>query len=88
MDMNTGFLWFNNDPKMTLLQKVQAAVADFQKKFGRDPEYCLVNVSDTQDSNLEEIAKICKIIVQSYKFVLPHNFWVGYEEMAVRDEAA
>lgn len=87
MNMNTGYLWFNNDPKKTMLEKVQNAAADFKKKFDHDAEYCLVNISDAQGQNLEEIAKTCNMIVQTYKYTQPNNFWVGYEEMLVSGEA-
>ena len=87
MDMNTGYLFFNNDPKLSMTQKIQAAQAEFAQKFGRKPEYCLVNYGDAESENLEEISKTCKIIVQAYKFVMPRNFWVGYEGMDVRERA-
>ena len=87
MNINSGNLWFNNDPKMNLLQKVQNAAADFKKKFGYAAEYCLVNVNDAQDQNLEEIEKKCNLIVQPYKYVPHHIFWVGCEQTLVSGEA-
>jgi hypothetical protein len=85
MDMNTGFLFFDNDPKKTLQQKVQSAQSDFSQKFVHKAEYCLVNTGDALGVNLEEIGKACGLIVQAYKFVMPHNLWVGFEGMDVRE---
>lgn len=79
-DMQVGFLYMN-DGKYSLLQKVQEAVAAFNKKYGRNPEYCLVNPTDAKDQDLNEMAKSLNVLVQAHKFVLPFHFWVGFEGM-------
>ena len=43
--METGMLWYDNDPKTTLTDKVARAVEYYRKKYGRDPNLCLVNPS-------------------------------------------
>jgi len=36
--MNTGLMWFDNDPHSTLAAKIGKASEYFQRKFGRLPE--------------------------------------------------
>lgn len=41
--MNTGMMWFDNDPKTTLKEKVIAAADYYRQKYGHVPIACLVN---------------------------------------------
>jgi hypothetical protein len=43
--MNTGMLWFDNDPKTTLTTKIERAVDYYRHKYGRDPNLCLIHPS-------------------------------------------
>lgn len=81
MNTNTGILWFNNDKKLSLTEKVQGAAAEVKRKYGHEAEFCLVNPGDAADSNLEEIGKECNLIVQARAYVLPFCFWCGFEDM-------
>ena len=85
MDMNTGFLYFDNNQKLSMLQKILNAQANFEKKFNHKAEYCLVNRGDAENIDLETISKTTKLIVRTYRFVMPKNFWVGFEGMDVRE---
>jgi hypothetical protein len=78
--MNTGMLWFDNDPKTTLLAKIEKAVQYFNKKFGRVPEFCGVNPNDAMNANMDEVTKGCKLVVKRLRFVLPSHLWIGFEE--------
>ena len=43
--MNTGMLWFDNDPKTALTAKIENAVDYYRHKYGRDPNLCLIHPS-------------------------------------------
>ena len=43
--MHTGLLWYDNDPRTTLSVKIQKAMDYYSKKFGRNPDLCLVHPS-------------------------------------------
>ena len=43
--MNTGMLWFDNDPKTALAAKIERAVNYYRHKYGRDPNLCLIHPS-------------------------------------------
>jgi hypothetical protein len=43
--MNTGMLWFDNDPKTALTAKIERAVDYYRHKYGRDPNLCLIHPS-------------------------------------------
>jgi len=41
--MNTGMLWFDNDPKTALAAKIERAVDYYHKKYGCRPNLCLIH---------------------------------------------
>lgn len=71
--MNTGMLWLDADARRTLEEKVQRAVEYYSKKYGADPDLCLVNTGTFSEEEL----KIGSVKVQRTRTVLPHHFWVG-----------
>jgi hypothetical protein len=73
--MHTGMLWFDNSP--TALEiKIQKAVDYYQKKFGRQPDLCLVHPSMLTNETLDEK----KITIRAYRPVLPGHLWIGVED--------
>ncbi|HVN56149.1 MAG TPA: hypothetical protein VMT46_17590 [Anaerolineaceae bacterium] len=71
--MNTGMLWFDNDPKSDLSVKIQRAAEYYLKKYGENPDLCFVH-----PSMLGETApRAGKIEVRSNRAILPHHFWIG-----------
>jgi hypothetical protein len=43
--VNLGWLWFDDDPKTSLEEKVSLASARFRQKFGRAPRVCYVSLT-------------------------------------------
>jgi hypothetical protein len=43
--VNLGWLWFDDDPKTSLEEKVSQASARFRQKFGRAPRVCYVSLT-------------------------------------------
>ncbi|MFN3491459.1 MAG: hypothetical protein ACK40V_04480 [Anaerolineales bacterium] len=76
--MHTGLLWFDNDPKTTLSVKIQKAMEYYFKKFGRKPDLCLVHPS-MLEANQKQF-EFGKLIVRSYRPIMPGHFWVGVED--------
>lgn len=92
--MNTGMLWFDNDPKTALAVKIERAVEYYQKKYGRKPNLCLIHPNALESSALEGgtgerpssgMAKASAknasgVTVRPYRPVLPGHLWIGVEE--------
>jgi hypothetical protein len=75
--MNGGMLWFDSDPKTSLVEKIVKAFIYYQKKYGRAAELCLVNPSALNDQKLEEIQGLT---VRPWKSVLPGHFILGVQD--------
>jgi hypothetical protein len=78
--MNTGMLWFDNDPKTALTAKIERAADYYRHKYGRDPNLCLVHPSMVPQGEMKEHPKRNKITVRPYRPVLPGHLWIGIEE--------
>ncbi len=75
--MHTGMLWFDNS-QTALTVKIQKAVDYYHKKYGRNPDLCLVHPS-MLDKNQRQL-EINKLTVRPYRPVLPGHIWIGIED--------
>jgi hypothetical protein len=82
--MKEGLLWFDDDPRRKLTDKIGQAATRYQVKFGRRPTICYVNEADLNGQQNE----IKGIRLRSVSNVLRHHFWVGVENDTVRAKAA
>lgn len=80
--MNTGMLWFDNDPKTTLAAKIEKAADYYRHKYG-NPNVCLVHPS----VNLAGVT-VDGIEIRIWRPVLPHHLWIGEDESANRPPAS
>lgn len=78
--MNTGMLWFDNDPKVELSAKIERAAAYYRQKYGREPNLCLLHPSMMPGGGKVETEKPHKLKVRTYSPVLPGHLWIGVEE--------
>ena len=82
--MNTGMLWFDNDPKTALTAKIDRAVEYYRKKYGRVPNLCLIHPTalekPARDNGAGEEPQKGTIKVRPYRPVLPGHLWIGVEE--------
>lgn len=76
--MNTGMLWFDNDPSVTLPVKIQKAVTYYHKKFGHSPDLYLVHPGLLGKGEATLILE--KLTVRAYRPVLPGHFWIGMQD--------
>lgn len=77
--MHKGMLWFDNNPKTSLIAKVQAAADYYQKKYGSRPVMCMVNPSMLAGQSTMESDSIT---IRPYRPVLPGYIWIGFPEAA------
>jgi hypothetical protein len=78
--MNTGMLWYDNDPRTALTIKVSRAADYYRKKYGRAADLCLVNPSMLTDRPGLVDGRAGKIMVRSNRAILPGHLWLGIEE--------
>ena len=78
--METGMMWFDNDPRKSLDVKVQQAADYYRKKYGSVPDLCLVNPLSLQNTGVPVGGNIS---IRPLRSVLPGHLWIGKEEKAV-----
>lgn len=71
--MNYGMLWFDNDPKTDLSDKIEEASAYYEKKYGQVPNQCFINPEMGADKH--DAAKLMK--VTKSPMILPNHLWIG-----------
>jgi len=79
----TGMLWFDNDPKTTLEQKVVNALKNHARRFGRGAEVVVVNPKNADGIDLAELSKSCNVIIKAARYVTTQHMIVGFEDQAM-----
>ena len=51
--MNSGYLYFDGNPRKAFICKVAKAAFYFKRKYGRMPEVCIVNPVDVEKLPIE-----------------------------------
>ncbi len=85
--MEIGMLWFDNDRKASIPNKVEKAARYYQQKYGVNPDLCYVHPQMMKGENGKgqgsrakaegKPLKIGKILVLKNEKVLPDHFWIG-----------
>lgn len=78
--MKIGLLWFDDDPKQDLAQKITRAAKRYRQKFGIPPDVCYVHKSSLSVNG--KTAQVGQIHVTSQPASLLHHFWIGQEEQS------
>jgi hypothetical protein len=79
--MNTGMMWFDNDPKTSLDVKIQKAADYYRQKYGCVPDICLVNPGMLDNTHPEPDTRHAgKILIYPLRSVLPGHLWIGVNE--------
>ena len=71
--MNIGMLWFDNDPKVDLPQKVTRAADYYRKKYGEAPTLCYINPAMLEKGE----TGAGKIEVKTSPTIMPNHLWIG-----------
>lgn len=74
--MQEGLLWFDNDPRHKLVDKVGQAASRYKNKFGRKPTVCYLNAADFED----QTGEINGIRLRSASNILRYHLWIGVEK--------
>ena len=83
MLIEEGLLWYDNDPKADLAEKIRRAVTRYREKYGRPANVCYVNPvtlsgRPAPDGSFDlPLGNGVSVRVVQVRNVLPHHFWVG-----------
>lgn len=73
--MDIGLLWYDNDPKLTLSQRLSRAAEYCENKYNIIVDHCELNpVMETKEQLPSGITVLYK------QYILPNYFWVGKEK--------
>ncbi len=64
-------VWYDDNPRIPFLTKIEQAVAAYNRRFRRAPNVVLVHAADITRHN--------EVTIRAVGHVQQHNFWVGYE---------
>ncbi len=73
--MDIGMLWFDDDAKRTLADKVARAAQHYRTKYGAAPTLCFVHPSLLPKENGSAVAG--GVQLRSSRTVLLNHFWLG-----------
>ncbi len=75
--MDIGMLWYDNDARQDLAQKVARAAAYYRVKYGAAPNLCYVN-----PALLPQGPQVADgVQVRPARTVLPNHFWLGVGDL-------
>ncbi len=75
--MDIGMLWYDNDARQDLAQKVARAAAHYRVKYGVAPKLCYVNTALLPQG--PQVAD--GVQVRPARTVLPNHFWLGVGDL-------
>lgn len=75
--MDIGMLWYDDDAKRKLEDKVSRAVAYYRTKYGTQPNVCFVNPAVLANG---QATVTVGVHVRPARTILPHHFWLGVSE--------
>ncbi len=79
--MKTGLLWFDDDPRKQLEEKVQRAATHYERKYGQAPTLCFVHPGVFSNGKQKSaVKKVDGVEIRSGRSVLLHHFWLGMAE--------
>jgi hypothetical protein len=81
--MEIGLLWYDDDPRRDLEDKVQQAARRYREKHGRWPNTCYVHPQVVADQMGQKLQVLCpkrqRIVIRVIPApnILPHHYWLG-----------
>ncbi len=88
--MKTGLLWFDDDPRKELEEKVLRAAAHYERKYGQAPDLCFVHPNAFNGNGNGKrgkkggVVKAGEVEIRPGRSVLQHHFWLGMAEKKSR----
>ena len=77
--MDIGMLWYDDDNKRPLGEKVARAVEHYKTKYGAVPTVCYVNPATLKEGGPETSAGVQ---IRKARNVLADHFWIGVGDAA------
>lgn len=77
---HVGMLWFDNDPKIDVQEKIAKARSYYARKFCMCPTWVEVNPAQIRGEESQRISDELKIAVRVSHKVMPNHFWLGEGE--------
>ena len=77
--MKSGLLWYDNDARRALADKIGRAALRYHEKYGSWPNTCYVHpqsVANLEEADLQ-VREPAHIRVVSATNILRHHFWLG-----------
>lgn len=75
--MEIGMLWYDNDAKRTLPEKVQRAVDFYKAKYKRAATVAFVHPAMLPDGKPGMVAGV---MLRGNRTIIKHHFWLGIED--------
>ncbi len=78
--MEIGMLWFDNDPKAELAEKIHKAATYYRQKYGRTPDICFIHPTMLPKNGSDPTSlrsPLPDVEIRPSKSVLPNYFWIG-----------
>lgn len=85
MTMNIGLLWYDDDKKRTLDEKVQRAVEFYQAKYGVVPTQCHIHPALMP---ADKGALVAGVKMYPNRTIIKNHFWLGVDEGVKRAKPA
>ena len=77
-------LWFDNDPKTSLTEKIVRVSEYYNKKYSLKPDTCIINpdmMPKVKKDRINEVeCSFGKVMVLVHRAILPGHLWVGCED--------
>jgi hypothetical protein len=71
--VQTGLLWFDDNPRVSFASKVENAARRYRERFGRSPDVCYVHPETLGGAS----ALPARVQVIALSTVRPDHFWIG-----------
>ena len=87
--MKTGMLWFDDDSKRSISEKVERAALHYREKYGVAPDLCYANptsLADGPESVQPRVAasgaakSLSRITLKHARSIMPNHFWLGLSD--------
>lgn len=80
MIMDFGMLWFDDNPAVSITEKVNKAANYYASKYGRKPTICFVNPGMLAAGGG---GKSEGVEIRTSKTIQRHHFWLGVQQHQV-----
>lgn len=85
--MDIGMLWYDDDAKRTLEEKIKRACEFYRSKYGRPANTCYVHPTMLGATPLEQTfstVRVEGVHIRPNGTVIKNHLWLGVEEQGAR----